>query len=641
MGVAIGRCGALAGFVAIVIGLAGAGSAWAVSSPVAIGSDTGALPAVAVDSSGTAYIAWANHTTNKEINFCRMPVGSTSCTPVEIPVPASSDTGISFDDPPSVILSGSDVYVFEDLAEGTGAQNGVVEFVSSTNPISFTQLANPVSYTGAGNAPPLSLPNGLIGVPYVGVQSYPTFQANTLASPANYSEANYPTPFATLSGTDYTADDIGNLKAAWAAQSSGASEGVLGVVDTESTGSCPSTSHGGLAYVYAPMSASTTVAELNTSTGGAGSPWEPIVPADCNGTDPAVAGGPSGLGLAEVDYANNMFVYRSFNPATGFGAAVPIASGATYDGLAQDGSGGIYAVFIDNGTELAYSNNGGASFIGPNVLDANAGQNPAMAVGSGGQGWLVFDSNGTEYAQPFNGADAVPPASPAPALSSTMLTTTQTAGTKSGASISIIAGQTGETDRATITGTNASIAGGTVHYYLYAAKSCDPGTSEVFDGGASTVTDGVAGPSQPVTVPLTAGTYYWQAEYSGDASNEAYTTPCGSEVLTVTPATTIAGTGSSTGTSATITVTCNALPCKVTVALTVSAGHRKTVTLGSATFKITKRGARKLTVHLSKAGRKYLRAHHGRLKVKVLVSEHIDGHTISTSRTIKITTKRK
>jgi hypothetical protein len=323
-------------------------------------------------------------------------------------------------------------------------------------------------------------------------------------------------------------------------QLSGSSEGVLGVAETESIGpTCPSGSHSGIAWVYAPISAATTAAELNTSTGQTGSPWTPIAPADCDGTDPALAGGPSGLGMVEVDYATNTFVYRPFTPTSGFGAAVPIASGATYDGLAQDGNGGIYTVFSDNGIELAYSDNGGKSFIGPNVLDSNAGLNPAMAVGSGGQGWLVFDSGGTtEYAQQFDAADAIPPPV------ATTLTTSQTSGSATGAAISITSATTGETDTATLTGTHASFAGGTVHYYLYASKTCDPGTSEVFDGGASAVTGGVVAASKPVTVPLSAGTYYWQAEYSGDASNQPSTSVCGSEVLTVTPAVSLPSTGS-------------------------------------------------------------------------------------------------
>jgi hypothetical protein len=43
--------------------------------------------------------------------------------------------------------------------------------------------------------------------------------------------------------------------------------------------------------------------------------------------------------------------------------------------------------------------------------------------------------------------------------------------------------------------------------------------------GTASTADGVL-----VTAP---GTYYWRAEYSGDAFNEGFTTACGSETTTV------------------------------------------------------------------------------------------------------------
>jgi len=66
--------------------------------------------------------------------------------------------------------------------------------------------------------------------------------------------------------------------------------------------------------------------------------------------------------------------------------------------------------------------------------------------------------------------------------------------------------------------------------------------------------------------------------------------------------------------------------------------HPKTtiVTLGTGTFTITSKGPHKLTVHLSKAGKKLLAADHGRLSAKILVAEKTPGGTILTTRTIKI-----
>jgi hypothetical protein len=45
-------------------------------------------------------------------------------------------------------------------------------------------------------------------------------------------------------------------------------------------------------------------------------------------------------------------------------------------------------------------------------------------------------------------------------------------------------------------------------------------------------------PASTAVTLATPGTYYWQASYSGDPTNAASTSTCGSEVETVTPTTT-------------------------------------------------------------------------------------------------------
>ena len=60
------------------------------------------------------------------------------------------------------------------------------------------------------------------------------------------------------------------------------------------------------------------------------------------------------------------------------------------------------------------------------------------------------------------------------------------------------------------------------------------------------------------------------------------------------------------------------------------------MTLGTGTFTITTKGPQKLTVHLSKAGKKLLAADHGHLSAKILVSEKTPGGTILTTRTIEL-----
>jgi uncharacterized repeat protein (TIGR01451 family) len=83
-------------------------------------------------------------------------------------------------------------------------------------------------------------------------------------------------------------------------------------------------------------------------------------------------------------------------------------------------------------------------------------------------------------------------------------------------------------DTAALHGATAD-AGGTVTYTVYSDSECstqfaDAGTKDV-DGGQVPNSDGVAFP--------TAGTYYWQAEYSGDPNNLGSRSACTEEVLQV------------------------------------------------------------------------------------------------------------
>jgi hypothetical protein len=83
-------------------------------------------------------------------------------------------------------------------------------------------------------------------------------------------------------------------------------------------------------------------------------------------------------------------------------------------------------------------------------------------------------------------------------------------------------------DSATITGATAN-AGGTVTYTVYTNDTC---TDNPQDAGTKTVTNGVVPDSDPITFN-TAGDYYWQAVYSGDANNNGATSLCTSEHLVV------------------------------------------------------------------------------------------------------------
>jgi uncharacterized repeat protein (TIGR01451 family) len=123
---------------------------------------------------------------------------------------------------------------------------------------------------------------------------------------------------------------------------------------------------------------------------------------------------------------------------------------------------------------------------------------------------------------------------------STTLTTSLSGGNQSGTSISVPTG-IAVTDSATLSGTNASSASGTVTYTVFSDNAC---THAVADGGTKNVGEGGSVPSSdPVTLTAT-GTYYWQASYIGDDANAPSMSTCGDEVETVTPPLSTSITGS-------------------------------------------------------------------------------------------------
>jgi hypothetical protein len=85
------------------------------------------------------------------------------------------------------------------------------------------------------------------------------------------------------------------------------------------------------------------------------------------------------------------------------------------------------------------------------------------------------------------------------------------------------------TDSATLSGASSD-AGGTVTYSVFSNSSCS-GTP-VANGGTKTVANGVVPDSDSVTFN-SAGIFYWQAIYSGDAHNTSAISSCTSEQLTV------------------------------------------------------------------------------------------------------------
>jgi Flp pilus assembly protein TadG len=125
------------------------------------------------------------------------------------------------------------------------------------------------------------------------------------------------------------------------------------------------------------------------------------------------------------------------------------------------------------------------------------------------------------------------PTTTTPTTSTTTTTTTTTASlgnssiTTKLSATPIAAGQS-IYDTATLSNVTGD-AGGTVTYTVFSDSGC---SLNPVTGGTKTVTNGVVPSSNLVTFNL-AGTFYWQAKYSGDARNKPALSPCTSEVLGV------------------------------------------------------------------------------------------------------------
>jgi len=385
------------------------------TAPVTVGSSTSGAPAVAVDASGNAYVIWQQNT--NKLSFCKLAVGATSCNPVTLQGADPSTDEI--DGTPSVLLEAGHVYVLDWVDASSADLGGIDEWVSTDGGASFTLVPHAVSFVSYSSqaGPAVELPGGDFGAGYVIPDSNPAFQANSLASPADESESTT-SSFARLSPQPASAYTISNLGGVFGSQLTG-SPGVLGVFNAlqgKGYSPCPSSAGTtGLVYAYAPVSSSTTPAALSGSPGSS-SPWHPLAIADCDGGNPTVGGGPSGLGLLETNgtVRPSLVQYRPFSPSSGFGHAVTITTNQqSLDGsLSQDSRGGIYATWFDEttGVQLAYSSDGGTTWSTPKLLFSNSGDPAAIsslvsAVGSSGQGWALYAVGKHEYAQEFSRAE--------------------------------------------------------------------------------------------------------------------------------------------------------------------------------------------------------------------------------------------
>lgn len=684
-------------------GLAGVAAlpASAAAAPIALDAvGNGNPPQIAYDpTTGTTYVAWSNPQAPYGVDLCIVTVGASGCeggAPIDLqgnPVVYTGDNTVGIG--ALVVLTGGGVAVI-----GTPVSGGVIAWTSPAGGASFLTAVGSATNQGLQNGgEPISTVNMFYNaqqaaalsstdVAVLGGLSLSSFQDTALnaasgaLTPMANGDSNPPpaTPAGASQawgGHPYYSNGPAIAAEPAPAPAPANTDIVVGVGDQGASGNdltptgCVNSASSGYGVAVGTVSGDSNAAGTLNGEALAGTALPSYGLLECSAEAPVLAQGGSGIGVveeegSEIDGAGSLIgvYYHPFTAtATGgtFGPGVELAdvTHLTLDGvdsldLSEDSGSGVYAEWPDsNGLELDYSSTKGASWDGPAVVPAptnGAGQGHPVLVGVGG-GTAEFAYDGSAgtgdqvYLQAVNYQSLIAPAADT-------LSTTQTSGTSTGASITIPGGTVGETDKAVITGANAGSASGTVAYALYASSTC-AASSLAFNGGVGTVAGGVVPASSAVNVALPPGKYYWLAAYSGNTGsggNAASKSTCGSEVLTVGPATSIGGSGTSTTTTVTVTITCATAPCTVTITITVPSGSaaaasaakaKKPVTIGSGKFTIRSAGSKKLTVKLSKAGKRLVKKDHGRLKALLSESQKLDGHNVVTTRTIKITKHHK
>ena len=645
------------------------------SVPIAISppynGSTSIAPLIAYDpASQTTYVAWTADN-DSGVNLCVLPPSASNCeggAPVLLTDPvfnASGDAGLAIGGL-TVLPGGEAAVIGTPIANGEGSvawtsPAGGAAFLTSGeglqnggNPISSVSLFYTVNNAVALSSTDVAL-----------LDDYGDFFQDTALSAASpalttpNSNANnnglYPRKALETNGSEIAAEPA-------PAPAPAGTDVVVGVGDN----------FGGPGTVLpgcvnsAGTGYGVSVGQVNGTSDAAGTLNSEGLPnyglLACAALSPVLAqGGKDGIGVLDeegsgVSGAGSDWnvVYHPFEAtATGgtFGPGVVVSNitahqldGAEAFDLSEDAGTGVYASWVDEqGLVLDYSGNGGATWyppvVVPNLSNGAVQGDPTITGVGSGDVLLSYDNDlGTGDQVYVQVLDLIVP-------EPTTLSTSQASGTTHGASLTIAAGTVGETDHATIAGSNAGFATGTVSYDLYSSASCSA-SSLVANLGAKTVTAGVVPASSPVSVALAPGTYYWHASYSGDQVNDPSASTCGSEVLTVTPPATTGGTGTSTGTSVTITITCAVTPCTVTVTITIDppgpafAGalvpRAHTVEIAGGTFKL-KRGARSLLpVKLTSEGKLLIKEHHERLTALATYTIRTTHGVVRWSRSLKI-----
>jgi hypothetical protein len=206
---------------------------------------------------------------------------------------------------------------------------------------------------------------------------------------------------------------------------------------------------------------------------------------------------------------------------------------ATLSGATSNAGGSVtYTVYSDSNCQTPFGGGGNVSVSNGSVPNSNG---------------VVFPNAGTFYWQAVYHGDANNSA--ATSTCGSEILTVQAVQGKNSPTISTTLSNSAITvggsvhDSATLSGAAAG-AVGSVTYKVFSDNACN---TLFGNAGSQTVANSIVPDSAPFQFN-SAGTYYWQAIYGGDANNNAATSTCASEVVTVAnPGTTGTGNGTLSG----------------------------------------------------------------------------------------------
>ena len=189
-----------------------------------------------------------------------------------------------------------------------------------------------------------------------------------------------------------------------------------------------------------------------------------------------------------------------------------------------------FKVFGPQATAPTTCTSGGTTVGTGTTVAGNATYNPSAGYtpGAAGDYWWYASYGGDTNNNTATSTCGSTMSETVVAKASPTIATTLSAGT-------ITAGQTAN-DTSALSGAGTSTGTGTVVYSYYTNNTCTTGAVTV--NTVTVPTSGVVPNSSTVTFN-SAGTYYWQAVYSGDTNNNGASSPCtasGNEQLTVNKA---------------------------------------------------------------------------------------------------------